>query len=161
MRTRSYTQIARVISSKSKSSPPAFTFCLFLSIEGPPYYADSSSLGAVSLALHESSLLYHVYTTEPEDTCSNSTVSAHCFSEDGFRWHSHPASPYGTHIQVAGGADVIVSTRERPKLFFDRSGQMTHLFNGVCAAPACAGQAPCVNCKVFYWDYTLVAPLDV
>ena len=24
-----------------------------------------------------------------------------------------------------------------------------------------AAWAPCVNCKVFYWDYTLVAPLDV
>lgn len=72
----------------------------------------------------------------------------------------HPVSPYGTHIHVTGG-DVVVSTRERPKLFFDASGQMTHLFNGVCAAPACPGQAPCVNCKTHYWDYTLVAPLAV
>eukprot|EP01048_Picozoa_sp_COSAG05_P016412 COSAG05_NODE_2108_length_3550_cov_2.253839_1_plen_490_part_10 len=56
---------------------------------------------------------------------------------------------------------MVVSTRERPKLFFNETGYMTHLFNGVCAAPACPGQAPCVNCKVFYWDYTLIAPLDL
>ena len=117
-----------------------------------------------SIWVHFTALLVitdHVYTTEPADTCTNSTVSAHVFSEDGFTWHSHPVSPYGTHIAVSGGDDVVVSTRERPKLFFDEYGKMTHLFNGVCSAPACAGQAPCVNCKVFYWDYTLVAPLDV
>lgn len=33
-------------------------------------------------------LLYHVYTTEPEDTCTNSTVSAHVYSKDGFTWHA-------------------------------------------------------------------------
>ena len=105
-------------------------------------------------------LLYHVYTTEQEDTCTNSTVSAHVFSLDGHEWHAHPISPYGTRVQATSG-DVVVATRERPKLFFDEQRQMTHLWNGVCAAPACPGQAPCVNCKVYYSDYTLVAPLDV
>ena len=58
-----------------------------------------------------------------------------------------------------------MSTRERPKLFFDHTGQMTHLFNGVCSATACpppGGPATgCVDCKYKAWDYTLVAPLDV
>ena len=100
--------------------------------------------------------------TVETETCTNSTVSAHVFSEDGFVWHAHPISPYGTHIEVAGDdANIVVSTRERPKLFFNASGYMTHLFNGVCSAPACPGVAPCVNCKTHYWDYTLVAPLDV
>ena len=46
-------------------------------------------------------------------------------------------------------------------LFFDASGQMTHLFNGVCGAAEPATHAGCMDCKYANWDYTLVAPLDV
>ena len=72
-------------------------------------------------------LLYHVYTTEPANTCTNSTVSAHVFSETGLSgsWHSHPTSPYGTHVQLTDGTEVVVSTRERPKLFFNETGEST------------------------------------
>ena len=75
--------------------------------------------------------------------------------------HAHPVSPYGTHVELVGGGHVVVATRERPKLFFNESGHATHLFNGVCGAPNCPGEAACVNCKTHAWDYTLVAPLDV
>lgn len=107
-------------------------------------------------------LIYHVYTTDDHgETCTNSTVSAHVFSETGFDWHAHPVSPYGTHVELASGDHVVVATRERPKLFFNESGHATHLFNGVCGAPNCPGEAACVNCKTHAWDYTLVVPLDV
>lgn len=54
-------------------------------------------------------------------------------------------------------------TLKRPKLFFDAvSGSMTHLLNGVCSKPQCPEiDQPCVQCKLYYPDYTLVAPLDV
>ena len=93
----------------------------------------------------------HVYQPHPAYTCVNSTVSAHAFSEvrataifvvgavaqgravfvaqDGFTWHMSPTPPYGTQIKLSSGETITVSTRERPKMFFDESGQMTHLFS--------------------------------
>ena len=110
-------------------------------------------------------LIYHVYESVPAYTCVNSTVSAHVYSPDGFTWHAHPVSPYGTQVLLSTGETITVSTRERPKLFFDHTGRMTHLFNGVSSATACPppnGPATgCVDCKYEAWDYTLVAPLDV
>ena len=50
----------------------------------------------------------------------------------------------------------------RPKLLFDATGRMTHLINGVSSAAQCDQGGPpsaCTNCKLRYWDYTLVAPL--
>ena len=40
-----------------------------------------------------------------------------------------PTPPYGTQIKLSSGETITVSTRERPKMFFDESGQMTHLFS--------------------------------
>lgn len=68
-------------------------------------------------------------------------------------------------MALARGRSVTVSTRERPFIFFDKSGQMTHLFNAVCASSGdnCAGHTGtgCVDCKYKESDYNLVAPLDV
>ena len=109
-------------------------------------------------------LLQTVYQAHPAYTCVNSTVSAHGFSEDGFTWHMSPTSPYGTQIVTTKGT-ITISTRERPKIYFDKSGQMTHLFNGVCSTPACpppnGPHTGCVDCKYKGWDYTLIAPLAV
>lgn len=110
-------------------------------------------------------LIYHVYQTFPAYECVNSTVSAHVFSVDGFSWQAHPTQPYTTQVALSTGNTITVSTRERPKMFFDKSGTPTHLFNGVCSATACpppdGPQTGCVDCKYKNWDYTLVAPLDV
>ena len=67
-------------------------------------------------------------------------------------------------MALVGGRSVTVSTRERPFIFFDKSGQMTHLFNAVCAdGDNCAARTGtgCVDCKYKESDYNLVAPLDV
>eukprot|EP00656_Telonema_subtile_P017684 TRINITY_DN19527_c0_g1_i3.p1 TRINITY_DN19527_c0_g1~~TRINITY_DN19527_c0_g1_i3.p1 ORF type:complete len:160 (+),score=29.22 TRINITY_DN19527_c0_g1_i3:97-576(+) len=112
-------------------------------------------------------LLYHVYNTNQErKQCVTSTVSAHVFSEDGFTWHTSPTQPYSTQVAVldrtSGQVSAItVSTRERPKILFDKAGKMTHLFNGVCSAHACPDGPPtgCVDCKYANWDYNLIAPL--
>lgn len=111
--------------------------------------------------------IYHVYNTHEHPPhgheCFDSTVSAHVFSSDGFTWHTSPTQPYGTQVQLTTGTTVTVATRERPKIWFNNAGHMTHLFNGVCGAPNCPnGPATgCVDCKYANWDYTLVQPLAV
>ena len=92
-----------------------------------------------------------------------STVSAHAFSLDGFAWRVSSVPPYGTQVELTSGVTVTVATRERPKPFFDAAtGVMTHLINGVCAAPNCTdSRTGCVDCKYNHWDYTLVQPLVV
>jgi hypothetical protein len=115
--------------------------------------------------------LWHAFDLSESQrrNCVNSTVSAHTFSVDGISWHASAKQPYSTQIVVdrGGGAleTITVSTRERPKLFFDSTtGKATHLINGVSSATQCdAGPPPsaCTNCKLKYWDYTLVVPLAV
>ena len=93
----------------------------------------------------------------------NSTVSMHTYSKDGFTWHAGAEQPYTTQVETTAGI-VTVSTRERPKLVFNAAGQMTHLVNGVSGASQCEFGGPpsaCTNCKLRFWDFTLVAPLDV
>lgn len=109
-------------------------------------------------------ILWHVYNThEDKYECVNSTVSAHFYSKDGFKWFTHGTQPYTTQVQLASGSIVTVSTRERPKILFDRNGAMTHLVNGVCSAIACppptGPSTGCVDCKYNNWDYTLVQPI--
>ena len=71
-------------------------------------------------------------------------VSAHHFSEDGLNWHQIDAEPYGNAIELTSGETVMVATRERPKLFFNQRGVMTHLLNGVCGVPFCSRcEGPC------------------
>ena len=84
-------------------------------------------------------LLFHVYETgEPGTTCTNSTVSAHLFSLDGYDWHTTPTQPYGTVVPLTDGTNFTVATRERPKFYFDpQTGQPTHLINGVSALASC------------------------
>lgn len=111
-------------------------------------------------------LLYHVYNTnENKYECKNSTVSAHAFSVDGFTWNISATQPYTTQVELTTGETITVATRERPKLWFDSNGQMTHLFNGVSSATACpppnGPRTGCVDCKYNSWDYTLVQPLAV
>jgi hypothetical protein len=107
--------------------------------------------------------------------CTASVVSAHMFSVDGFDWHVSAISPYGTQVEVKETAGsnggngreegatriVTVATRERPKLIFDASGEMTHLINGVCGAPSCTDstKAGCLDCKYHHWDFTLIQPI--
>lgn len=106
-------------------------------------------------------LLYHAYNTAERERCETATVSAHAFSIDGYTWHASAVQPFTTQLEVGKLGSVAVSTRERPHLVFDPSGQMTHLISGVCHASGCSSEAPCVNCKYTHWDYTVVQPFDL
>ena len=108
--------------------------------------------------------IYHVYDVHADRTqCRTSTVSAHVYSEDGFEWHTSGTQPYSTQIATTANGTLTVATRERPKMFFDKIGRMTHLFNGVSSATACpeGPETGCVDCKYASWDYTLVSPLSL
>ena len=87
-------------------------------------------------------LILHAYVFRFEESCGESSVSAHLFSEDGKRWRMSAPQPYTTRVPTANGSFVL-TTRERPKLFFDRRGEPTHLING---ASAYWGSQPCDGC---------------
>eukprot|EP00040_Diaphanoeca_grandis_P041740 m.263397 g.263397 ORF g.263397 m.263397 type:complete len:277 (-) comp50329_c0_seq1:26-856(-) len=102
--------------------------------------------------------------------CTDTVVSAHMFSVDGFDWHASSVSPYSSQVEVEQpvafgvGSEIrvmTVATRERPKLIFDDNGDMTHLINGVCGSPSCTDspKTGCVDCKYHHWDFTLIQPI--
>ena len=98
--------------------------------EDPYMYQDPPKYGG---SWH---VIYHVYNTSEgrrggTDACFNTTVSGHIFSEDGLTWHPSPTPPFGARIALSGGTAVTVSTRERPYVYFNAEGEMTHLFNAV------------------------------
>ena len=112
-------------------------------------------------------IIFHVYNTNDgkqggPGACRNTTVAGHLFSTDGLAWHAGTTPPYSSQVEMSDGRTITVSTRERPNIFFDSEGQMTHLFNAVCADPGddCAAHTGtgCVDCKYEAWDYNLVQP---
>lgn len=111
--------------------------------------------------------LYHVFQYGKNNgTCVGTHVSAHHYSPDGLNWYTIDAEPYGNEVELTTGETVVLATRERPKLFFNAVGEMTHLLNGVCGVPFCSRCVGpcgpgCCDCKYFNWDYTLVQPLAV
>ena len=48
---------------------------------------------------------------EVQDTCENSTVSAHLFSDSGHSWALGEEQPYTTTIMVKDNTSLSVSTR--------------------------------------------------
>ena len=64
--------------------------------------------------------------------------------------------PYGNVVDLKGGSQQLLTTRERPKMLFNSAGEPTHLFNGVCPSPgnfttpfSCPTVSTgCVDCKV-------------
>jgi len=106
-------------------------------------------------------VLYHVYNaTTPCGDCDSEVVSGHVFSRDGRVWNSATVQPFTNVVAVVGAGDWTLATRERPKLMFDaRTGDPTHLLNGVCGGVSSCAPTPAVNCKYDFWDFTLVQPL--
>eukprot|EP00756_Hemistasia_phaeocysticola_P002323 Hpha_TRINITY_DN11613_c0_g1::TRINITY_DN11613_c0_g1_i1::g.49007::m.49007 len=135
-------------------------------VEGP--YTKVATLPGAAKGVYEDAflwtdsrgwhVLYHLYDNSEDPTqCVTSSVSAHLYSKDGFKWTAGGEQPYTTQVELTSGGTITVATRERPKLLFDSSGP-THLINGVCGATDCE-PTPCVACKKQFWDYTLVQAL--
>jgi hypothetical protein len=72
-------------------------------------------------------------------------AGGHAFSRDGLTW-SNISRCYNTTIRMRVGTSWEALRRERPKLLFDRAGNMQYLFNGVATAHE--------------GTYTLAVPID-
>jgi len=122
-------------------------------------------------------VIYHVYRTGPvggdAHNClpghDGAVVSGHYFSADGLDWRTSPTMPYGNVVDLDDGSQLLLTTRERPKMLFNAMGEPTHLSNGVCPSPgnfstpfSCPKVSTgCVDCKYNDWDFTNVSPLQL
>jgi len=96
-------------------------------------------------------LLSHVY----EGTGPNyaTRVGGYGYSEDFSNWTRFPTQPFDNKVKLTNGQTVTLSTRERPKLFFDTDGiTPVALFNGACSS---ANKDVCGE----DWTYTLAQPI--
>ena len=66
------------------------------------------------------------------------TVSGHAYSSDGVTWKQSAIQPYLHFYTTTDGLNHTISTRERPKLFFNAAGDPSYLLNGICTAVSCA-----------------------
>lgn len=106
-------------------------------------------------------MLFHVWSSDVQPQCTNATVSAHAFSEDGLTWHFSPSQPYNTTVAFASGRATEVSpTRERPKLLFAADGATPlFLLNGAVTGGESCLPKWCSHCKMLLKTYTLIVPL--
>lgn len=86
-------------------------------------------------------LIAHVYTTNSAHYWDR--ISGFGYSYDGIHWTRKPFQPYTNYIQSVNGTNVFYTTRERPKIFFDKDGTTPlALFTGV------ASGTNCFDCKL-------------
>ena len=71
-------------------------------------------------------IINHAYSNIQYNACATSDVSAHFFSPDGQTW-SYSQQPYGHVVHFDDGTTHTYSTVERPNLFFNASGALTHI----------------------------------
>lgn len=109
-------------------------------------------------------IINHCYDNHEWENCSTSVLSSHFFSQDGKTWHflNPPVQPYSHTVQYDDGSSHMFVTMERPNVFLDESGQVTHIHLAAdlvtgdegCGndpkrqAHAHFGHVPCDNCKV-------------
>ena len=116
----------------------------------------------------------HAYDVHEWKNCASSVLSTHFFSPDGKVWHFLPKAvqPYSHTVRYDDGTSHMFVTIERPNMFFDERGQLTHIHlaadlsggDGGCGQRknfSNFGHCPCVNCK--YDDHggtTIIALVD-
>ena len=106
--------------------------------------------------------------------CSTSLLSSHFFSTDGKTWHFLPEAiqPYAHTVHYDDGTSHMFVTMERPSVFFNERGELTHLHLGadlVTGDEGCGtranhthfGHCPCDNCKYEDHGGTTIIALDV
>ena len=134
--------------------------------EDPHLYFDSSN------HIH---LLFHSFGNEPavvNASCRGTLTSAHAFSQDGFSWFVGPGVPYPSSVLTSTNETLLYWSRERPKIVWDDSGQMTHLVTAVAPEPraaepatlrysSCTAGTPCSNCKGQVFTETLFSEFDM
>jgi len=109
-------------------------------------------------------IINHAYSTTQWEHCSASLLSSHFFSTDGKTWNFLPGAiqPYGHTVEYDDGTSHMFVTIERPTMYFDEHGLLTHIHLAadlVTGDEGCGnrtkhanfGHTPCVNCK--YGDH--------
>jgi len=106
-------------------------------------------------------VLFHIWTSITNiTTCTNSTVSGLAFSRDGLHWLFSESEPYTNVVAFADGSELVVPTRERPKILFDPVTRAPkYLFNGAAGGWTSCFPAWCSHCKQNVWDFTLIVPI--
>ena len=109
-------------------------------------------------------IVNHCYNNHEFENCGTSVLSSHFFSPDGKVWHflEQGVQPYSHTVQYDDGTSHNFVTMERPNMFFDEHGQLTHIHlaadlvtgpegcgnrTGPHGGPAHFGHTPCDNCK--------------
>lgn len=108
-------------------------------------------------------IINHAYSTAQKTNCSSSYVSSHFFAAaDGKQW-GHSDQPYGHTVQFDDGTQHSYCTLERPNLFFDADGVLTHVHFAadlVTGDEGCAARGKgCVDCKYLDHAGTLLVKL--
>ena len=119
-------------------------------------------------------IVNHAYNVHEWENCSTSLLSTHFFSKDGKTWHflKEAVQPYSHTVDYDDGTSHSFVTIERPSMFFDEHGQLTHIHlaadlvtgnEGCGARPKYSsfGHCPCVNCKYADHGGTTIIALDV
>ena len=119
-------------------------------------------------------IINHAYNNHEWEHCSTSVLSSHFFSADGKAWHFLPAAiqPYSHTVQYDDGTSHMFVTMERPTMYFDEHGELTHIHlaaDMVTGDEGCGnrtehahfGHTPCDNCKYADHGGTTIIALDV
>lgn len=119
-------------------------------------------------------IINHAYDPRQWEHCSTSVLSSHFFSKDGAVWHFLPEAiqPYSHTVQYDDGTNHMFITIERPNVFLDELGRLTHIHlaaDGVSGDAGCGnrtehqhfGHCPCDNCKYEDQGTTTIIALDV
>jgi len=100
--------------------------------------------------------IWHVYPQGGQSAHYWDRVSGYAYSYDGIHWTQFPWQPYTHIIQHTNGV-VAYTTRERPKIFFDKDRTTPlALFNGV------AEGTNCWDCKLqcgVDWTFNIAVPI--
>lgn len=123
-------------------------------------------------------IVNHCYDNHEYKDCGTSVLSSHFFSKDGKTWDflTQGVQPYSHAVQYDDGTSHNFVTMERPNLYFDKHGQLTHIHlaadlvtgpegcgnrTGPHGGPAHFGHTPCDNCKYEDHGGTTIIALDV
>jgi hypothetical protein len=105
-------------------------------------------------------IVNHCYSEHEWEHCATSVLSSHFFSRDGKTWDflKEAIQPYSHTVQYDDGTSHMFVTMERPNLYFDENGNLTHIHLaadlvtgdegcGNRTADAHFNHTPCDNCK--------------
>lgn len=90
-----------------------------------------------SLYIDASGHFHCLHHRSPFSTVNPNIAIGHAYSKDGLAWFVAQDPAANSTIAYEGLGPVVHGKRERPHLYFNSDGAITHLVTGVCIDPAC------------------------